>query len=114
MGTGDPETRSHFMSDQFFHLIHRVLLPDGRVTILSDNRKYCRALAKTIVGLTNGGVRLFVSYDSTAAIGDADTKAEGTTELFDDICIHHGMPGSEYGHAVQIAPESLWLSERRS
>ena len=53
----------HLLTAAFFTDLHRVLAPtNSRLTILSDNGRYCRALCATIGGLKgSGGKALFAS-----------------------------------------------------
>merc|ERR1711935_1158047 len=45
-GSDAAESSLHVWSEQFFIDVHKVLKPKGRVTILSDNPKYLRSLAR--------------------------------------------------------------------
>ena len=44
----------HLLTPPFFRAMHAALEPGGRITILSDNEGYCRALAATAAALRDG------------------------------------------------------------
>jgi len=136
-GSDVAESSLHLWADSFFKIVHEVLKPTGRLTILSDNRKYSQSLARAVGSLRGKdgcgmkeGELLFVS--STVPIL---TEAEATAarerqaharkqqalmavvsrhEYIGGVCLHHGTPGNESGHAVKATSQfdSRWESSQ--
>ena len=44
----------HLLTPQFFIDLHRVLTPGGRLTIFSDNHRYCCSLARLLGEMRRG------------------------------------------------------------
>ena len=84
----------HLLTPPFFRAMHAALEPGGRITILSDNEGYCRALAATAAALRDGETRLLVSE----RIGGAERLA-----VIDGVHVYKGQPGAAAGHAVEAA-----------
>ena len=84
----------HLLTPPFFRAMHAALEPGGRITILSDNEGYCRALAATAAALRDGESRLLVSE----RIGGAERLA-----VIDGVHVYKGQPGAAAGHAVEAA-----------
>ena len=84
----------HLLTPPFFRAMHAALEVGGRITILSDNEGYCRALAATAAALRDGETRLLVSE----RIGGAERLA-----VIDGVHVYKGQPGAAAGHAVEAA-----------
>jgi tRNA G46 methylase TrmB len=41
-GDDAAESQFHLLTASFFRDMHRVLAPSGKITVFSDNRKYCQ------------------------------------------------------------------------
>lgn len=86
------DTSLHLLTSQFFVAMHRTLMPRGRLTIFSDNGRYCRTLAASVGGLRcKDERRLFVCPSLPERSSLVREYAEGIT-------IYHGVPGPEAGH----------------
>jgi hypothetical protein len=116
----------HLLTPQFFGMIHRVLQPDGTVTVVTDNQWYARLLLRSLSLIAHGdnehgesdGSVLFESVSLTTAeggggggggagggAGDAveaaqrsvcETGARGVTMFV-------GAPGKACGHVADAS-----------
>jgi tRNA G46 methylase TrmB len=50
-GDDTAESKLHLLTGEFFVTLGRVLAPGGKITVFSDNRKYCQSLCR-MVGVT--------------------------------------------------------------
>ena len=88
----------------FFTALHRVLREGGRLTILSDNERYCRTLAKSI-GSLKGPAEPYL-FSSVELEG-----APGSYEQMGRARLYHGVPGPESGHLVHATSffDRFWM-----
>ncbi|CAK0894928.1 unnamed protein product, partial [Prorocentrum cordatum] len=109
-GCEDAESSLHLLTGGFLREVHRVLVPDGRLVILSDNWRYCRTLAADLAGLRGerSAARLFRSLQGGDQLGEFE-DVEG-------VALHHGVPGPEHGHAAQVPSrfDSRWQGDART
>ena len=97
--TGGMESQGfHLLTAEFFGAMHRVLAPEGKLTIVTDNEWYAQLLAR---GLAGG--QGFSSFD-LSKVGKAgkgtDVKVK---DVVGGIAIYSGLPGPACGHCVQVA-----------
>ena len=79
-----------------FNTLHSALKTDGRLTLLSDNGRYCRALCATL-----GALRAPTGPAGTSRAPLLFACEEEHTASFETVCglrLYHGVPGSECGH----------------
>ncbi|EOD27617.1 hypothetical protein EMIHUDRAFT_235476 [Emiliania huxleyi CCMP1516] len=88
----DRDSLSHLtgslLTPPLFDAAHRALRPSGRLTIFSDNHRYCCSLARLLGEMRRGA----------AAAGDAG-RCFASVPL-EGIRIFHGSPGAEGGFLV--------------
>eukprot|EP00928_Gymnodinium_smaydae_P032189 TRINITY_DN23379_c0_g1_i1.p1 TRINITY_DN23379_c0_g1~~TRINITY_DN23379_c0_g1_i1.p1 ORF type:complete len:980 (-),score=272.25 TRINITY_DN23379_c0_g1_i1:145-3084(-) len=110
--SGDDASDSsfHLLTAAFFLDLRRALRPGGRLTILSDNLRYLRTLARILAVLrpASSGRRAF---EPPAAEGPA-----GVGEDCDGVRVHHGWPDTRHGHLVKAASyfDRLWERSDRT
>jgi len=93
--SGDEEASSehHLLTLDFFRHLHQILVASGRITVFSDNGRYCQSLARTVAALrdTSSGARLLKS----------EVVPECTSfERVEGVHVYHGTPGRRCGHLV--------------
>jgi tRNA G46 methylase TrmB len=95
--TGDEQSDGiHMLTDAFFRAAHRALARHGRLTIFSDNLRYCRSLAASVGGLrSKRGAPIFASVK----LQDAQHAEDGFEEVA-GIRLQYGAPGKTGGHEV--------------
>ena len=88
----------HLLTADFFIDLHRLLTPGGKLTIFSDNGRYCRALAALLGKLTSPSAAgskpqpLLVSEE----LGGGSSAP--SFELIGRVKLYLGVPGVECGH----------------
>ena len=121
LGVESASNELHLLTPAFFTALHHVLRRDGRLTILSDNGRYCRSLCATLGQLREHGspgrepregARLFACEDLRGASGEGEGEGAGppSYELVSGVRLYHGTPGSECGHTVSASSyfDRLW------
>ena len=96
-GDETAETAFHLLTADFFRSLHTSLALRGRLTIFSDNGRYCRTLASTLGQLRGrGGAKLFgcpvLEAKPTKPTADWEWPAE--QETIEGVTLHHGVPVS--------------------
>uniref|UniRef100_A0A7S4F6X9 tRNA (guanine(46)-N(7))-methyltransferase n=2 Tax=Chrysotila carterae TaxID=13221 RepID=A0A7S4F6X9_CHRCT len=126
-GDEDASNERALLTDEFFRLAHKALTHAGRITIFSDNRRYCQSLARSIGSLRKERLdheKVLVSEDTsikmttataTTATANAATSGSQKTprlfrsvdmstqmpfEEFAGVRVYLGVPGREGGHLV--------------
>ena len=98
-GSGIDESAANalaLLTPAFFRDMRRVLVPGGRITILSDNERYVHALAAMAAALRAA------DEPATAPrlLGSVALSSAHRFELVDGVHVYSGMPTAEAGHAV--------------
>jgi len=110
-GNEESDSSLHLLTDEFLRQVHVALAPGGRLTIFSDNERYCRTLAANLGKLRNSsGVELFRSLAGPSADGVEDT------EDIAGVHLHRGVPGKQFGHAVNVSTrfDRQWEQNQRT
>ena len=86
--------RGRRLTPGFFTSLHATLARAGRLTIFSDNGRYCRTLAAMLGVLRGpGGRKLYASQRLATPDGDALEQ-----EMIEGVALYHGVPGEAAGH----------------
>ncbi|CAJ1360185.1 unnamed protein product [Effrenium voratum] len=98
----EAEARNELLTAEFFEQLHGLLAAEGRMTILSDNWRYIRRLARAVGELTEGpeGSPRFASV-----------LAKDVRETVQGIDLNAGTPGKRAGHRKQTTTsyfDRLW------
>ena len=117
-GIESASNSGHLLTASFFADVHRALVPEGRLTIFSDNGRYCRALCATLGALraTGGGDGSALLFESeelrrkeepSSGVGG---RRPPSYETVSGVRLYHGVPGTECGHlqAEQSYFDRLW------
>jgi len=109
-GSEAAESHLHLLSVPFLRQLHTILRSGGRLTILSDNRRYLRTVAVSIAGLVRRGKPMLESLKDSQA-KDLPSNAEDVQ----GIRLHCGWPGPGAGHAVTASSQfdRLWDRDSR-
>ncbi|CAK9073290.1 unnamed protein product [Durusdinium trenchii] len=89
-GSETAESKNELLTATFFQQLHSRLAPAGRLTILSDNRRYIKRLANTIATLVDGSL-----FEPTHAKADFET--------LHGIPVSRGTPGKRVGHTKKTS-----------
>eukprot|EP00913_Durusdinium_trenchii_P001521 g1408.t1 len=97
IGSETAESKNELLTATFFQQLHSRLAPAGRLTILSDNRRYIKRLANTIATLVDGSL-----FEPTHAKADFET--------LHGIPVSRGTPGKRVGHTKKTTSyfDRLW------
>ncbi|CAE7229903.1 alphaSnap, partial [Symbiodinium pilosum] len=90
----------------------RVLQSGGRITVLSDNARYMRTLAKTVASLSSTGRASFASAPPKQLWVNGERPEH---ETVDGVDLYHGWPTASCGHAVKASSyfDTLWAKGKR-
>jgi len=89
------------LTPAFFRAIHRVLVPGGRITILSDNERYVRSLAATVAALrAEGSGPTGPQLLQSVTLPQRGARDTSRIDSVEGVRVYTGMPGPEAGHAV--------------
>lgn len=101
----------HLLTKKFFKEMHQVLCTSGRITILSDEYKYCRLLARTVSALNHEKTTMFEPALGLRGRG----RAKDCFEDIEGIRLYHGVPGKRSGHVVSSSSyfDRLWDTKER-
>jgi len=110
------ESNLHMLTEGTFLEMRRVLLKGGRVTILSDNERYLRSLARSVAGLLAHGHRPQFQSIPPDKLWPQDRGASAKHDDVEGVQLYHGWPGQESGHAVKASSyfDSLWQRSKRT
>lgn len=104
-GDEDAESSLHLLTKEFFQSVRDVLMPGGKLTILSDNGRYCQQLAGTVASIRQSGAPAFGQMD-----------VQGDFEDIDGVRLHRGLPGKDAGHVADVRSrfDQRWAQEHRT
>ncbi|CAE7444436.1 unnamed protein product [Symbiodinium natans] len=98
------ESSFHMMTDELFIEMHRILQSGCRITILSDNARYMRTLAKTVAGLSSAGKAHFTSATPKILWGSGECPEHETVH---GVELYQGWPTAVCGHAARDSGTTL-------
>mmetsp|Transcript_48441 Transcript_48441/g.75649 ORF Transcript_48441/g.75649 Transcript_48441/m.75649 type:complete len:128 (+) Transcript_48441:555-938(+) len=104
----DGESRLHLLTPEFLMLVHKVLKPNGSITIFSDNLPYTKALAKTFSALKADGQQCFETH--------APSKSRVLHQEIEGVAVFEGTPGQECGHKAPSTSyfDRLWSNGKHT
>lgn len=109
-GTEDAssELTGALLTPDFFAAAHCALAAGGRLTIFSDNHRYCSSLARMVAGMRRDAARAAAAAAGAPADAGADSPGHFASvdlpsrhsERIDGVHIYHGTPGAAGGFVV--------------
>ncbi len=95
-GTEDAESEltGSLLSTEFFLAAHAALVDRGRLTIFSDNHRYCCTIARAIGAMRRESTRSGSGHFTSEHLSDH------SCEKIDGVHIYHGTPGLAGGFVV--------------
>lgn len=106
------ESSFHMMTEHLFVEMDRVLRSGCRVTILSDNARYMRTVAKTVASLASAQRVRLASASAKQLWGQGECPEH---ESVHGVELYQGWPEASCGHAVKASSyfDTLWAMGKR-
>ncbi|CAE7274414.1 Abcc3 [Symbiodinium sp. CCMP2456] len=106
------ESSFHMMTEHLFVEMDRVLRNGCRITILSDNARYMRTVAKTVASLASAQRVRLASAGAKQLWGRGECPEHETVH---GVELYQGWPEASCGHAVKASSyfDTLWAMGKR-